>query len=113
MMESTAKKFQWKYALSWLVMGSVAALIFVISAKIPKEIDLVGKFGMFLAISLVPSIYGFLGMVFDACFSHKWQFNEIEHSPLIWHIYPVVALVHLVFAFFIGIAIAAWPFKGK
>lgn len=112
-MESTTKKFQWKYALSWLMMGAVAALILVISMQMPKEIDLVGKFGMFLAISLVPPIYGFLGMFFDAWFSHKWHFNEIEHSPLIWHIYPIVALVHLVFAFFIGIAIAAWPFKGK
>lgn len=111
MKSTTNKKFKWKYVLSWLIMGAIPALTIVVSSEISKEFSLVDKFGMFLGVSLVPAGYGLLGMFLEAGVRYKWRFNEIEHSVLVWHIYPIVALFQIVFAVVIGTAIAAWPFK--
>ncbi|WP_413171323.1 hypothetical protein [Anabaena azotica] len=98
-MESTKKKFHWKYVISWLVMGLVLAICVVTFAKISPGTDI---FAVFIAMLIFPSVYGFLGMLFDGLFKYERRFSEIKHSELIWYIYPVIAMLHVTFAIVFG-----------
>lgn len=111
-MESTTGKFQWKYVISWLTMGAVASLIFVTSVKMPQGVN---GFEVFFGMSLLPPIYGFFGILFDGWLRHERRFGEIVHSPLVWHIYPVIGLADIVFSITLGflIAVVTSPFRSK
>jgi hypothetical protein len=99
-MESTKKKFHWKYLISWLGMGLVLAICVVTFAKFSPGSDILA---IFVAMLIFPSVYGFLGILFDGFFSYERRFSEVKHSELIWYIYPVFAMIHVTFAISFGL----------
>jgi len=105
-------RFHWKYLIAWVILGVVIATIFVLPAKMPSGVN---SFEAFLIVSLMPSIYGFLGMLFDGGLRHGWRFREIEHRPLVWYIYPVIGLADIIFSLTLGylIWVITSPFRSK
>jgi hypothetical protein len=81
-------------------MGLVLAICVVTFAKFSPGSDI---FAIFVAILIFPSVYGFLGMLFDGLFKYERRFSEIKHSELIWYIYPVIAMLHVTFTIAFGL----------
>ncbi|GAX35335.1 hypothetical protein [Nodularia sp. NIES-3585] len=98
-MEPTKNKFHWKYVISWLVMGLVLAICVVTFAKMSPGTNI---FAVFVGMLIFPSVYGFLGILFDGWLRHERRFSEIRHSDLIWYIYPVIAMVDITFTIVFG-----------
>jgi hypothetical protein len=84
-------------------MGLILAICVVTFTKMSPGTDI---FAVFVAMLIFPSVYGFLGILFDGYARHERRFSEIRHSDLIWYIYPVIAMVDITFSITFGFLIA-------
>jgi hypothetical protein len=95
-MEDRSRKFHWKYLISWLTLSILGGVVIFILTKTPG-LSLVSSIGSLIGFSI---IFAGLGMLSEAWASYNWQFGNIEHSPWVWYIYPLVVLVRMGFNVF-------------
>jgi len=74
-------------------MGVIFAIGGILSGELPLYAALMSA----LSLSLVPPTMAGLGILLDGFARHQGKFGEIEHSPWIWHIYPIISWLQISF----------------
>jgi len=90
-MEDRSRKFHWKYLISWLILSILGGVVIFILTKTPG-LTLVSSIGTLVLFSIT---FAGLGMLVEAWTAYNWQFGNIEHSPWVWSIYPLVVVARM------------------
>ena len=97
--------FEQRFLISWLIIGAAIGLAIGIAGLGVGYSLVIAFVELPFAGAIIASMYGGLGMLFDGAVRHNWRFREISHPAWVWHIYPIVALLDIVFSISLGFLI--------